>query len=542
MQQQEPGLNAAPAASGRRAAYRAPDAKLLELVRARNTTAYDILVARHLDAARRLARIMVTPAEVDRVVAEALAEVRDATLLGRGPDEAFRPYLLAVLRRVSAGLVRTDVPADTVELPETAEPASDPVAADLGTLPIVRAFRSLPERWIAVLWHTEIEETIVPDLTRILGTSLVGVAALRSRAVDELRQAYLREHVSEAANPVCQKAAKRLAAFFWDTASRRDKAMVTKHLGRCDECRAMYAEFTDIDIALRSVVAQALLGAAAASYLDAAHHAAARASRNEAAAKQNETAASASLGAEAPAAAETRSLGPACQPRYKSRRLRRLGAASVAGLAVAAATLLVLAAQGLILTPTHHRQNLAAVAPPTAPAITPQPTQTPTVPPAPSPAPAGTPPANAATTPVASLAAAPVPPAPAPAQLSATVDVHAAGTGSADQVAFTVADTGGTATVELIVSLDLPGSSLPQFGSSSENGDGWNCQQARNGASCQHDGIQAGGRADGSLLISVSDPEEACGRPISLTAVSGNASASTQSPEGIQCQRQSARQ
>src|SRR5215469_7081692 len=127
--QDEQGLKVAQATSDRRASYRAPDAKLLELARARNTTAYDILATRHLDAARRLAHIMVAPAEVDRVVAEAFAEVRDATLLGRGPDEAFRPYLLAVLRRVSAGLTRAGVPAGTTQPADPAEPSGDPGAA-----------------------------------------------------------------------------------------------------------------------------------------------------------------------------------------------------------------------------------------------------------------------------------------------------------------------------------------------------------------------------------------------------------------------------
>jgi hypothetical protein len=103
---------------------------------------------------------------------------------------------------------------------------------------------------------------------------------------------------------------------------------------------------------------------------------------------------------------------------------------------------------------------------------------------------------------------------------------------------FGVADTGGTATSELVVSLDLPGSSLVtgRFGSAFAGSHGWSCQQTQSGASCQHNGIQAGSQAEGFLLISISDPEEACGQAVSLTAVSGNASDSAQSPEGIQCQ------
>jgi hypothetical protein len=105
---------------------------------------------------------------------------------------------------------------------------------------------------------------------------------------------------------------------------------------------------------------------------------------------------------------------------------------------------------------------------------------------------------------------------------------------------FAVADTGGNRTGELAVSLDLPGSSLEldRFGSSFEGtSNGWACQQTWAGASCQHNGIQAGSRIEDSLFISVSVPEEACGRPVMLTAVSGTVSASALSPEGIQCRR-----
>lgn len=42
-------------------------------------------------------------------------------------------------------------------------PFSDPVRADLERSLIARAFRSLPERWYAVLWHRDVEGTTLAE-------------------------------------------------------------------------------------------------------------------------------------------------------------------------------------------------------------------------------------------------------------------------------------------------------------------------------------------------------------------------------------------
>jgi DNA-directed RNA polymerase specialized sigma24 family protein len=516
-----------------RAAHRAPDARLLDLVRAGDRAAFDILVTRHAAAARRLAHIMVPAAQVDRVVAEALAQVRDATLLGRGPSDAFRPYLLTVLRRVSMAVQHIEVPADTKPMPGPAEPTGDREATDLRTSPIVRAFRSLPERWIAVLWHSEIEKTSAADAARILGVGPRGVAALRKQALDGLRRAYLQVRMSDAAEPECQHAARRLAARFRGAASRRDGPMVAQHVGRCDQCRAMYARLADIEFALRGVVARAVLGLAAASYMYAARRAAAGPAATEVAVQQTEAATTASAGARASAPAGARSRHPVRPVRQASRRLHWLGVGTVTVLAAAATTLLVvLGGRITMLTPTHHAQP-AGAAPAAPPAITPRPSRTPT----PSRTPSGTTSARLVASPLTSPAG---PRAAVTARLSATVDVHPTDQGFTDQVVFSVADTGGLATGELTAWLHLPGSSLGpgQFGSWSADTNGWNCQQTWAGLSCRHEGIQAGSRATGSLLISIRMPEDACGRPVSLTAVSGKASGSAESPEGLQCSSQ----
>jgi len=77
-------------------------------------------------------------------------------------------------------------------------PFADPAVADLERTIVARAFASLPERWQAVLWHTEIEGARPADMAPLLGLTANSVAALAYRAREGLRQAYLQMHLSGA--------------------------------------------------------------------------------------------------------------------------------------------------------------------------------------------------------------------------------------------------------------------------------------------------------------------------------------------------------
>lgn len=63
---------------------------------------------------------------------------------------------------------------------------TDPAVADLERTMIARAFASLPERWQAVLWHTETEGARPAEVASLLGLTANGVAALAYRAREGL--------------------------------------------------------------------------------------------------------------------------------------------------------------------------------------------------------------------------------------------------------------------------------------------------------------------------------------------------------------------
>ena len=244
---------------------RAPDdAELLNRVRTGDATAFGVLYHRHVTAVRRLARELVeSPAEADHLVAETFALVHDVTQRGGGPTDAFRPYVLAALRRVAADQVR-DWRVPAAGHPDPGEPLATP--GQDGS-PVVRAFLSLPERWRAVLWHTDIEEEPAAEIAPLLGVSAAGVAELRSSARAGLRQAVVRAYIAGPASPGCQPTAERLDEYQRGALAAEEAAAVGRHLEQCADCTAICVALGGITAGLRNQVAPVFLGPAATRYL-----------------------------------------------------------------------------------------------------------------------------------------------------------------------------------------------------------------------------------------------------------------------------------
>ena len=252
------------------------DIDLLKASRAGDADAYASLYQRHVSAARALARQFVRGrAEADDVVSEAFAKVLAQLRRGRGPDGAFRPYLLTTVRRTAIDRLRAEgrlVVSGEMEAFDPGVPFGDPAVADLERTMIARAFASLPERWRAVLWHTEIESAKPAEVAAQLGLTANGVAALAYRAREGLRQAYLQMHLSGVARGECRPVAGKLGAYVRGGLAKRDTAAVAAHLDQCADCRAVYLELADVNVALRGVLAPIVLGPAAAAYLASVSH------------------------------------------------------------------------------------------------------------------------------------------------------------------------------------------------------------------------------------------------------------------------------
>jgi len=246
------------------------DAALLAAVRAGDSAAMGTLYERHAGAALRVARQYVdSSSDADDVVADSFAAVLGALQRGNGPQEAFRAYLFTVVRRVAA--VRRDqgrrvqptddvatLEAGTALAPTAAEPALEGFERGV----VAQAFHSLPERWQAVLWHTEVEGKQPAEVAPLLGLSANGAAALAYRAREGLRQAYLQHHVQRPLDEGCRTVAGKLGGYVRGGLGARDTAQVESHLDGCGTCRALVLELGDVNHGMRSVIAPLVLGTA----------------------------------------------------------------------------------------------------------------------------------------------------------------------------------------------------------------------------------------------------------------------------------------
>ncbi|WP_197321326.1 sigma-70 family RNA polymerase sigma factor [Saccharomonospora sp. NB11] len=319
------------------------DAELIASVRAGRIEEYGVLYERHVASATRLARQLCrSSADADDVVAESFAKVLDAIRDGKGPDHAFRPYLLTTVRHTAYGRAKAANrvrPTDDIPtVADTTTTFTDPAVEELERSLVTRAFHRLPERWQAVLWHTVIEQQPPAEVAPLLGMSANAVSALAYRARAGLRQEYLQAHLSETSAPRCRATATKLGAWTRDGLSLRERAQVEHHLDRCARCRALADELADVNGALRGVVAFLVLGSAALGYLSA------------------ETAPTA-------AAATTTTAGPGDSPGSVEAGPRQFLGVAVSGVALATAVAVALAAGGVTGGPMASYQPQANESP-----------------------------------------------------------------------------------------------------------------------------------------------------------------------------------
>jgi RNA polymerase sigma factor (sigma-70 family) len=249
------------------------DAELIASVRAGDRAAFAQLYERHERAAHRMARqLSSSPHDVDDLVAEAFARVFDMLSAGRGPDSAFRAYLLTAVRNGMYERARRDRRLELSEdmgRHDRGEPWVDPAEAELNSALAARAFASLPERWRTVLWYSEVEQESTAEVGSRLGLRPNAVAALAYRAREGLRQAFLQAHVSGCDEEACRETVVRLGSWTRDRLSTGDAARVEAHLATCRRCRQVAAELEEVNSGLRGLLAPLLLGGAATGPLAA---------------------------------------------------------------------------------------------------------------------------------------------------------------------------------------------------------------------------------------------------------------------------------
>jgi RNA polymerase sigma factor (sigma-70 family) len=510
------------------------DAVLIARIRGGDVSAYGTLYERHLGAARKLARSLVEGDRAEDAVQDTFTKILDVLRRGGGPQAGFRPYLLTAVRRTVYDRYRSEKrlqPTDQIELYDPGVPFVDPALEGLERSMIVRAYQSLPERWQAVLWHTEIEGAKPADVAPLLGLTANGVAALAYRAREGLRQAYLQMHlagtatsepapdagtaagaaigvagVAGAAAPItderCRAALDKLGAYVRGGLAKRETKAVEGHLDDCERCKAIYLELADVNTALREALGPLVLGGAAAAYLAAAKGGVAAG-------------------------------GLITWFRHLPKRQQQVLSGGVTAVAAAAVLGLLLVSNKQPIKPVHRPPAIAEppAKPPKAKPRAPQPPPTKATPqPTPKP-PKPQPPA-------------PTPPPAPPAHLTARIGT--VGALLRDQpgiVAMSVRNAGEGASRDLTADVDLPpgvtyaggptGRSSAMFKPVTPPGDDWSCRPVAARLRCTHAPLRSGAATSAYLHVDVGTTAP-YGTPPRVTLSSGGRQAATaKAPDGV---------
>ncbi|MEU9308335.1 sigma-70 family RNA polymerase sigma factor [Streptomyces sp. NPDC048256] len=458
------------------------DTDLIDRMRSGDDTAYEELYRRHADAVRRYARTCCRDAHTaDDLTAEVFARMLQAVRGGSGPEYAVRAYLLTCVRRVAADWTRSakreqlvdDFAVFAAQSTRPSEAADDTVSigsfgaglelgADVRAMHeaeqsmAMQAFRSLPERWQAVLWHTEVEDESPSEVAMLFGLDANGTRVLASRAREGLKQAYLQAHVSATltSDESCAGYADQLGTYARRRLRTRAERGLRKHLEECAKCRLAALQIEEVAGSIPAVVPVAVIGwFGAAGYAKAVALIAGGAGAGAAGAAGAAAAASGSSSGAGTGGGALASEGLGAPVKAGI-------AAGVVAVAAAAAALALLGHGGPAAqpkagppasapapvaqpddptpaptpTPTKEREPqppaivpAAAPTPTRAPESTPTPTPTPT--PSPTPTPVPTPTATPTATPTPTAAPTP-PPAPVVHPLSGLpFDVSGDGTG-----------------------------------------------------------------------------------------------------------------
>lgn len=230
------------------------DAELLVRARAGDLSALEDLYRAHHGAILAVARRQVGTELAEDVVAEAFTRTFALLTAGRGPEVAFRAYVISAVKNVYAGVVRKDhrvVVTDQEDALDTAAP-SNPIDA-LGDRDLIRsAFDALPARDRTVLWWTAVEGRSAEDLAAVWRTTGPAVRQHAFRAREALRIAYLDAHVATPAPESCRLVRpvfSRQARGRVDARSPRGRRALT-HLDHCRSCAAAAAEVAEAARAL----------------------------------------------------------------------------------------------------------------------------------------------------------------------------------------------------------------------------------------------------------------------------------------------------
>ncbi len=180
------------------------DSRLMQRVRDGDLAAESELYRAHSDAAvRRAIQFGAQQADAEDFVHEAFVRVIRQLRKGKGPDHAFRPYLITAVRNVAADAHRgqrgREIPVSEYGLgAEIAMLTEDPQDQIELRDTVQLAMCDLPQRWKDILWRLDVEGQTPAAIAVEIGATAQAISALGYRARRAFRKAYDAMQVPEA--------------------------------------------------------------------------------------------------------------------------------------------------------------------------------------------------------------------------------------------------------------------------------------------------------------------------------------------------------
>ncbi len=241
----------------------ASDDELVERARSGDASAYGELWRRHSGIGTSIARRYYEIADADDIVSESFARILSTLQRGGGPRSGFRPYLITTIGNVARRWATRsrEGASDELDLVEDPKTLVDPVVASTDRAFALEAFRSLPDRWQAVLWYSAVEGMGPTDVAGHLGMTPNAAAVLAHRARAGLRTAWIQAHLNDSTLPdECRWTSGRLGRRATGSLSAREHQRVRQHLASCLACRARARELDQLTGKLAVLLVPALLG------------------------------------------------------------------------------------------------------------------------------------------------------------------------------------------------------------------------------------------------------------------------------------------
>lgn len=249
------------------------DTELINLARVGDASAFGELWSRH-KVAGEIASRGFTGFDPEEIVQEAFTKIFEQVRCGKGPDVAFRAYLIRTARNIavdksrSAEYTRTRT-LDDGEIDQLHHDDGVNSEALYDKTVTGKAFKSLPSRWQEILWYREVEDLPVKDCARFVGLSEGAATALLRRAREGFKLAWIRANLrpSENLTPECEWTISQLARYSREQLDETDQTRVTLHLSTCVECEILNESAQEANNRLASVLLPIMIGAGAPGYM-----------------------------------------------------------------------------------------------------------------------------------------------------------------------------------------------------------------------------------------------------------------------------------